>query len=484
MVLKHKYGYRRLTKEQSASGHFGPLGHRLVRDPECTPIIKQMRDAVLRGEGFDRIAEKLNEDGVKPGPYASKKAWTGRMVRSLLIDPILRGLRRFRMVKYHQISRTGKYRRDCNAHAAQECFHAELAHLSDAEFDELQAAIGERRERFQGRNGSDNQTRGRPRSRSPWPGQVARCGVCGGLMHRMGRFLRCAGALELKARCWNKVQVPIALLNARTAEYLVGIATRFPRFRRSLANVAWTQQQRCGRNRGRSLATLEEQIRTLERQGANLLAGIKEGGKISMMVATLQEVQNELDSLQSERNWMIENPDCGEYRSIEDAESRVAEVLRDSIGDSLDLADLLRTVFKRLTIVPVGDLTSPQVRPRALLELDFARVPESKSVDTLDIKELSFSIDVFEPPVHVRLLDQVARLRSADPSLSNIELAKLLDVSDMSIKRTIAYSKAMRDAGSREPFRILEAPPPNASRWRRLPKDGNGDPGIPLDLSQ
>jgi DNA invertase Pin-like site-specific DNA recombinase len=69
MVLKLKYGYRKLTAEQAQSGQFGPVGLRIAKRPECTAVIREIRDRVVRGDSYVRIADWLNDERIDPGPY-------------------------------------------------------------------------------------------------------------------------------------------------------------------------------------------------------------------------------------------------------------------------------------------------------------------------------------------------------------------------------------------------------------------------------
>ena len=85
-------------------------------------------------------------------------------------------------------------------------------------------------------------------------------------------------------------------------------------------------------------------------------------------------------------------------------------------------------------------------------KIDLGRLGGDHGVEVRFAKAL----DVFEPPVHIRLLDQVAKLRSADPSLNYEAIGRLLQVSGMSIRGTVAYAKCMREAGWTEPFQILQ----------------------------
>src|SRR5579863_2695829 len=52
MTMKIKFGYRKLTKEEAASGQFGPKGLRVAKIAECTPIIREMRRRIMCGATY------------------------------------------------------------------------------------------------------------------------------------------------------------------------------------------------------------------------------------------------------------------------------------------------------------------------------------------------------------------------------------------------------------------------------------------------
>jgi len=80
MVQKVRYGYRKLTREEADSGHFGPKGLALAKRPECTPVIRAMRDRVLRGDAYRSVADWLNDEGIEAPPTrktaAGRTAWS------------------------------------------------------------------------------------------------------------------------------------------------------------------------------------------------------------------------------------------------------------------------------------------------------------------------------------------------------------------------------------------------------------------------
>jgi hypothetical protein len=97
MVLKVKYGHRKLTKEEAASGEFGPKGLRIAKVPAANEYLHRMRILVLQRVSYERIADWFNDEGVPPEPYVTGGKWTGKLVAAPLRSGILSGRRQFRI---------------------------------------------------------------------------------------------------------------------------------------------------------------------------------------------------------------------------------------------------------------------------------------------------------------------------------------------------------------------------------------------------
>src|SRR5262249_20211505 len=142
MVMKVKFGYRKLTKEQATSGEFGPKGLRIQKLVEKTPIIQEMRRRILDNQAPSAVVQWLEDEGVEPPPYA--KEWTTRVLIALLRDPILSGRRRFRVVTSKLIYGTGKPRRLRNPEPPEQQEVPSLAHMTPEEQAEIISVLDER----------------------------------------------------------------------------------------------------------------------------------------------------------------------------------------------------------------------------------------------------------------------------------------------------------------------------------------------------
>ncbi len=209
MVLKVRFGYRKLSQAEADSGRFGPKGLRIAREPAATPIIQEMSRRVRDGATYRAVANWLNDTQIAPGPYSIMNQWTGRLVHDLLRDPILHGTRTFATIKSQPLYRTGKAVRRKNPDGPLTEDYPELAHLSVQEHDELIQIMDRLAARYPRAAGPQHPLYNRPRSRAIWPGQHPRCAICNAQMYRFGKdALKCPNAfIPGPAPCWNHLQV-------------------------------------------------------------------------------------------------------------------------------------------------------------------------------------------------------------------------------------------------------------------------------------
>ena len=474
MVQKVRYGYRRLSKEESASGLLGPKDLRVARRQECTPILREMMDRVMRGDPYAAIADWLEAEGIEAGPYVDGGRWTARLVVELLDDPILSGTRTFRDTICRPIFSTGKHRPVKNSEPETE--HCpELAHLSAEEHEALRLEIARRRAVRVAKTGSQPKRRGIPRSRTLWPGQVAVCGACGGPMYYSGKHLRCKNSVpRFGGLCWNHVQVPADMARKRICDWLADFLSGEAPLRQAMVEVVWEELDRPRRRAIRNQPDVGRDIAALERQAANLAAAIAEGGQLKTLVHRLEAVEAALEKARAARAEFEEG--------IEDKESgpskqQVAESLAESLyrlaGSSFEFAGVLRRVLPQFVIRPVQALDSGQIRPRVRLTFCPSGILDTAKSRTAELhaqENTSIILDLFEPPMHIAQLQPCLAAKAAHPELSLKGIAAILGINHMTVKRAFDYASLMQRTGTSELYREVHEAPSGASRWRQRPK--------------
>jgi DNA invertase Pin-like site-specific DNA recombinase len=296
MVLKVRFGYRRLSLEEADSGQFGPRGLRIARDPAATPIIREMARRVRDGATYQAVARWLNDEQVAPGTYCTTGRWSCRLVQRLLRDPILRGVRTFGTTQYQPVYRTGRSVRRKNPDGPQTETYPELAHLSEEEHHELVRFMDQIAARYPRATGPDHPLSNRPRSRAIWPAQHPRCAVCDALLHRHGPdALQCPNAYIPRAKpCWNHVQVKCPTLRDKMLAVLIGHCERVPEFRRALADAAWAELEARQRRHSRAARSRDDEIAELQKQATNPAKAIATKGPLESLMTQLDDVERDL----------------------------------------------------------------------------------------------------------------------------------------------------------------------------------------------
>jgi hypothetical protein len=470
MVQKIRYGYRKLTAEEAASGQFGPKGLRIAKLPECTPVIVEMKDRVMRGDKYAAVADWLESEHIKPGPHVENGRWTARLVADLLDDPILRGTRTFRDMIYRPIFKTGKHKPIKNAEP-ETSFHPELAHLSVEQHERLRNEIARRRNAHVSKTNCQEHRRGVPRRRSIWPGQAITCAICGGLLHYMGSHLKCRNSVPRSGqKCWSHVQVPAELTRNRVLQWLVDLLDHNPDERTVFVDALWRLLQPSQAGTFRRQQEVDREIKALEKKAANLTAAIAEGGDLRPLVDRLKEIEHALDKARRQKSARRRpGKDEDPFSSRRQVDSHLEQVMKTLIGSSFDFADLMRRVFPELVIQPVQSLDSGLVRPIARLTFRLSTVSgcaTGNNAESPQFPDRQATLDLFEPPLHIRHLEACLNARRAHPESSLKQLAACLEINHMVVKRAFDYARLMEREGLAEPYRELDECPKDASRWR------------------
>ena len=103
-------------------GYIKPPGSKsdadLRKDPEAEPIIEEIVRQLEDGATYGQVADWLNAQGIKPGPYARAKRWSAALVSRLVHNPILKGVRVRNRMMSRRVNQTGR-RRSVKAPASE-----------------------------------------------------------------------------------------------------------------------------------------------------------------------------------------------------------------------------------------------------------------------------------------------------------------------------------------------------------------------------
>ncbi|MDZ4685560.1 MAG: recombinase family protein [Planctomycetaceae bacterium] len=441
MVVKIRYGYRRLTAEEAASGEHGPIGLRMAKIAECTPFIHEMRNRVLRGENYAPIARWLNDLGVAPGNYATTGQWSGSLVADLLRDSILQGERVFRDEIYELIFATGEHRREPNPNPEIEVIPA-LAHMTAAEQQELWEAM----DRHSPPRG-EHPRKGTARKDSLWPGQHLRCSVCGDEVYWTYRGrLRCRHAQLDRGQhqCWNRVQVEAAQIRSQLLPKLLDVIRSRPELLLRLVDVA-DQEFRlhaAGANRRcQRLADKRQELETDLRSITRLLIKSPESNNLlerhNLVEAELLEVRRQLACEEQQP------AQEAQWATRDQIEGDLEAVILHLAATSFAFSRTMRSMFADFVLVPVQAFDTPQIRPR--IKLTLAATPNAEAVVVV--------IDAFQPPQHIRHASDCRRLRDQRPEMTLVQIGAAFGIGKKAVSDALKYADLMEAAGSTDTYR-------------------------------
>ena len=486
-VQRFRYGYVKLTRDQAASGEHGQVGLRMAKVDEATRIIKKMREILMTkvgdGYSYSPLMDWIRDNNIPVGPYVKSGKWSQRVVRGLLQDPILIGVRRFRVMKFTRIRSTGKFRRELNPDGPETEQYSELAHLSDHEFVTMQEVIEEIAEQHRNRSGSDSRLYRKPRKDALFPHQHATCAGCGELMYAYDSGqMKCQNShVRGEGQCWNHVQVDTEMARSKMIPWLIDQIDSTPGVRelvvdftvKELATLREKLNQGCG-GRSSTIAQLEREATCIAkaiRAGGELDSFIKEANDIDEQLSKLREL--ELQSKAGESGL----PAC---HTREEIDHQLDDVLMHIASTSYEFAKLMREFIPHFEIVPVQAIDSGLVRPRARITLSVEQL-RHESDDRLVVPDVQVGLNLFKPPKHFRHIQTCLDIKRDDPKLSHPKIADALEkrlalqvkegeeaetISYMTVKRCFDMARRMEAEGLTEPYRVLTEKPDYASRWK------------------
>lgn len=471
-VMKVKYGYRKVSAEEARRGDAGSPGLRMAKLPEATPVIRQLRDIVMTTRSWSAALDWLGREKVEPGPYVTSGRWSTNVIRDLLTDPILKGVRQRRRIIHDRSNEKGILTRKRNPNGPDECEWPELAHLTKEEFDSLQKVIAEITEENNNLDGKSHPRTGVARRKAFFPFQHAACSICGAIAYSYNDDeLKCQNTRRKRAvgaeKCWNHLQTDCEIAREKILKWVVDELTGMPGFLPQFVEKVHECLASLNEGGGSALSALVAREQELKTQRARLKRLLRQMEDARAVAEELRDIDKELDQLipaiETQKAAVSATP--LEYGPAEVESNLFTSVLYLS-RTSYEFGDLMRALLPRFDIVPVQEVFSGQVRPRAVLTLRVAGID--------DVYEAKNVIDLFVPPQPIRIRELCVRLKAENSELSYQRLAdritdELEPVTKQAVKRCFDIERKLRGLGLDSPYQVLVEAPLNASRWRHRP---------------
>jgi hypothetical protein len=444
----------------------------LVKNDEMQAVVENMFARLQQGWSFSRLADELNSTKVPTGPGCRTKNWNGAMVRRIVYNPILKGVRVWNDHVTKRINKTGR-RRQFKAPAGER-LERPVPHLAfvDADrYDVLIAKLTEQGEKYSvpKRRGNDPR-KGRPKKRTRWPGQHVYCSVCGKMYvyggHGKKKHLMCNGARAYE--CWNGVTFDAEVAARNISGAAFDFISTLPDFDSAALSAVREEANKLQQDQQQDLVRVQRDLNNLSREEQRLVAAIEYGDDMPPLVEALKALHTRRMSLTCEERRLktaipppVELPTTEEIRKV--FKSQVAELAL----DSQEFADQMRNIIERIVVFPVQlcDGGNPVLRARFTVNLaNF--LPASCRVPSLVATlQREIVVDLFKMPQRAAYREQIMSGRVQ--GITERAIASRLGLTITAVQRAASLHRLMKEIGITDPYVPLTAPIESNKRYRR-----------------
>ncbi len=458
-------------------GYIKPPGTKsdsdLRKDLTVEQIVLEIFRRLDNGSFYTEVADWLNEIGIKPGPYCRRGKWTGPLVRAFVHQPILKGFRvRNRMVsrRFHKTGRHKSVKGDPRNWLFRSCPH--LAFFEPAYYDRVINKLDARNSRSRRTaNGQPDPRQHVPRSRTAFPGQHARCGICGRRLNwhtsKHRSYLLCKGAYGYQ--CWNSLYVYGPESAKKISDAVLSAIGTMPDFEAVYADIVRDQLSEFTEHRSKQRQTLARQLAEVDSNLSNLVSFIAQGNQsttISSQITTLEQKQMDL-RFQLQQLDEAPSPDVA-LPGAQELRQRFVAALQHLSQDDQETGRLLRQLLPDLHIVPYAICDGSDIVARA--EFTLTLVPllpnefQSRSESQVFTKRMVVTLGSISQPV--ALYAEAASLQQQ--GLKQREIRERLGwKAQSSVERALRIYRIMVRDGLTEPFIRLTSLPDNCHRLHR-----------------
>jgi hypothetical protein len=444
-----------------------------TKDDNATPIYKEWFRMLREHQNGEAVADWLKVRGVPVGKYARGKQWTGRMVLRITRNPILKGMpeRGNKMTVKH--NETGRRVSVTNPDGPETYACPHLAHIDPAEFDEVNAIVNAANRGY-GRKpvaGADPR-KGVSRKRTVWPGQHARCGVCGRLYywggHGQTTHMMCAGNREYA--CWNGVTFDGHFAARAVAAAVLAAVEQLPGFDVAVAERVRAQADAERDTKADDLRRLDRE-EVEKRQAADrvlaMIEGTDAGGRSTLLADRLAELEGRLAAIPRERRAILQRPALvRELPAVDTLKELAGKVLDRLASGDPDVGNQLRVLLPEVLIFPVRPVGGGRTVARVRVVLDLVALLDGPAAAAVGrVLRQVIWVDLFDPPQRIKRRAEIVALRAAGHT--ERQVAAALGLQQPTVQRAMALTRLMAERGLTGPYEFLTAPAADDKKMRR-----------------
>jgi hypothetical protein len=395
------------------------------------------------------------------------------MVRRISRNTILKGMPERGnqvTVKHHETGRTVSVKNP-DGPETYACPH--LAHIDPAEVDEVNAIV-KAANRGRGRKpvvGADPR-KGVSRKRTVWPGQHARCGVCGRLYywggHGQADHMMCSGTRDYA--CWNGVTLDGYFAAKAVAAAVLAAVEQLTGFDPALTERVRAQADAEQDTKADDLRRLDRE-EAEKRQAADrvlaMIEGTDVGGQSALLAERLAELEGRLAAIPRERRAIVQRPALvRELPEVESLKGLARKVLDRLASGDPDVGNQLRMLLPEVLIFPVRPVGGGRTVARARVVLDLVALLDGPAAAAVGrVLRQVIWVDLFDPPQRIKHRTEIVALRAAGKT--ERQVAAALALPQPTVQRAMALTRLMAEHGLTAPYEFLTAPPEDDKKMRR-----------------
>lgn len=457
------YGYI-VTKEAKTYGDW-------LKDEAATPVIQELFRRYREIPNFSLLADWLNVTGVSTGPYDRTKKWDSAKVRRLMANPLLKGQAwrgNRHTVKHHETGRRISVRNP-KGPVYYSCPH--LAHVREDLWEEVNE-LRKMRNQGLGRkpaNGSDPLA-GVSRTRTIFPGQHARCGICGRLFvwggHGKNEHMMCAGVHDYL--CWNAMTFDGHLASKRIVSALLNKLEELPEFDLVMLEKLNKELDATRESQSAECKMAERELTGIDQKIANLSDAIADTGLDEILGAKLRELKMQrLHLLQKIASFKETPQQEATLPPLATLKQRLHDALQTLAAESVEFGHLMNTIIRDLRIFPFRICDGNRIVQRGTFTINLVPLLKSGKVPAVieDILRHEVTIDLFDPPQRVQFREQIMSFTQNDLTLA--QAAQRLGITKVAAQNAIRLNRIMEEKGLTDPFEPLAEPPFGDTKIKR-----------------
>jgi len=442
-----------------------------LKDETATAVLLELFRRYKAYSNFSVLADWLNKTGVPTGPYDRTKRWDSAKVRRLMSNPLLKGLawRGSRhTVKHHE---TG--RRISVKNPAGPVYYScpQLAHVPEILWDEVNE-IRQIRNRGLGRkpvDGNDPRA-GITRKRTVFPGQHARCGICGRFFYWGGHGkksgMMCSGVREYQ--CWNAMSFNGYFASKAIMLSVIQKLEELPEFDATLLEKLNQEAESMKSQSSTKLVAAEQELHVLMQRIGRLVDAISQTGLDDDLQAKLLDLKTQRFQLQQLVQTLKEVP--GQAVTIPPMASlkqRVGDALQKLAGESPEFGQLMNRVITDLKVYPYRICDGNRIVMRAQFIFNLVPFVGASVVpgEAEAVLRHEMTVDLFEPPQRVQYRERVVYLQQSGVAIK--EAARQLGITQVAAQNAIKLHRFMEEQGIRDPFVAMREPPADDTKMKR-----------------